>query len=494
MLGCNQFAEVQSTIAPTTVKPMDIERLCHLLCESGSDYLDTWTGKETRCKPLLKQLEQAGRKSLELARKWFRKAADSGHVQAMNYLGFMLYNGLGGAKDTRQAQRWLQKCAAAGDVLCMARLGIMFRSGKGGIKDMALARKCFQKVADAGNVIGMCNLGFMLRLGEGGPRDMVQARELFEKAAKMGEMKCSLNLGIMLRTGNGGPRDSAQARVWFRKAAEAGITSAMRELAQMLERTEGGPIDEEESRRWFQKAADNGSKIAAETLIAKLEAGEGGPRDLVGALSLAEQIRNEPAINRLRPLVARILSSRRERLVLLCLSRRRLLQHVMERPHTTVTAVATSPSDMPMTTFVSRLVLYIGYNNALWRRVCAFCIPLKSLDQPHHPDAFDLMCKGFDEKSVYRTLRLHSWDFHLTHKVLRSQLKFVQRNSTNARDGVVKSWNHNRGFGFIEYKQKISNRLYKKNIGYRTKRIFCHSADIRDGAALRVGDTVRLVS
>ena len=79
-----------------------IERVCHLLCEP---VVVDWSSEQTRCKPLVQQLIESDPKSLDFARKWFRKAADVGCARAMRYLAWMLRRGRGGPKDKNQARR-----------------------------------------------------------------------------------------------------------------------------------------------------------------------------------------------------------------------------------------------------------------------------------------------------------------------------------------------------------------------------------------------------
>jgi TPR repeat protein len=48
------------------------------------------------------------------ARRLFRKAAESGFVNAEYDLGIMLLDGLGGAQDQAEAKRWFRKAADQG--------------------------------------------------------------------------------------------------------------------------------------------------------------------------------------------------------------------------------------------------------------------------------------------------------------------------------------------------------------------------------------------
>jgi uncharacterized caspase-like protein len=66
------------------------------------------------------ELLQTGR--LEVARKLFSQAADSGHAVAMRYVGKLIFKGQGGPRDLELGVSWLRKAAAKGDTVAMLEL------------------------------------------------------------------------------------------------------------------------------------------------------------------------------------------------------------------------------------------------------------------------------------------------------------------------------------------------------------------------------------
>ena len=59
------------------------------------------------------------------AMKWYRKAAEAGHVQSMTFLASMYRKGEGVPKDGAEAVRWYRNAVVAGHVDSMGELGLM---------------------------------------------------------------------------------------------------------------------------------------------------------------------------------------------------------------------------------------------------------------------------------------------------------------------------------------------------------------------------------
>ena len=50
------------------------------------------------------------------ARKWFEKAAESNHPEALRYLGILHFLGQGVEVDYKQASQWFEQAVRAGDL------------------------------------------------------------------------------------------------------------------------------------------------------------------------------------------------------------------------------------------------------------------------------------------------------------------------------------------------------------------------------------------
>jgi TPR repeat protein len=109
-------------------------------------------------------------KSLPLAVRWFRKAADQGDGQAEYRLGD-IYTGI----DQTQAIFWLRKAAEQGVSLAEITLGGDYENGFGVPQDNAQAAQWYRKAADQGNINAQLSLGMMYGDGRGVPKDPVTA-------------------------------------------------------------------------------------------------------------------------------------------------------------------------------------------------------------------------------------------------------------------------------------------------------------------------------
>ena len=59
--------------------------------------------------------------------KWYRKAAEQGHANAMSWMGYFFENGKGVTKDLQEAIRWYKLGAEKGEDFCvkaLSRLGV----------------------------------------------------------------------------------------------------------------------------------------------------------------------------------------------------------------------------------------------------------------------------------------------------------------------------------------------------------------------------------
>ena len=67
--------------------------------------------------------------------RWYRKAAEQGHVDAQNNLGAMYAEGTGVPQDDAEAVKWLRKAAEQGHANAQFNLGAMYAKGRGILQD-----------------------------------------------------------------------------------------------------------------------------------------------------------------------------------------------------------------------------------------------------------------------------------------------------------------------------------------------------------------------
>lgn len=123
----------------------------------------------------------------------YSKAADSGYLPALNYLGYKLIQS-GKQKEAMRGLSLLEQAAMAGDAKAQS------------------------------------NIGFLLIEGKNVEKDYEKAAFWLERAAQQGVAQASSMLGDLYRDGLGVERDSLQAASHYYAAIDAGLTDAAYKL------------------------------------------------------------------------------------------------------------------------------------------------------------------------------------------------------------------------------------------------------------------------
>ena len=122
------------------------------------------------------------------AAKWWRKAAELGHVDAQFNLGWLCERGCGGGKNLEEAAKWYRKAAEQGNARAQATYAAMCMDGRGVPKNPAEAAKWYRKAAEQGNANAQCALGIMHAEGIAFPKSDVKAQAWYLKAAEQGNV------------------------------------------------------------------------------------------------------------------------------------------------------------------------------------------------------------------------------------------------------------------------------------------------------------------
>ena len=169
-----------------------------------------------------------GMKNREAAEKWFRKAADQGHIAAR---AMCFSEGYGVKKDIAKAVELARQAAETGDVWSQLCLGILYAAD-----DNQQSLHWFRKAAEQGNgwaqvLLGLAYLGIPMKV----PEDPEQAFFWLKKAAEQGNAMGQMLLGGCYISGTGVPKDREKAVDWLRKVAEQGCEQAKAALKQLGE-------------------------------------------------------------------------------------------------------------------------------------------------------------------------------------------------------------------------------------------------------------------
>ena len=95
--------------------------------------------------------KEATREAIE----WLKRAAESGHTDAMIHLGKLYKSGIGTPQNYDLAVHWLGEAARAGDAAGMVEFGRLYRSGIGIEQDAVQAYVWFNRAAAALNMEGV---------------------------------------------------------------------------------------------------------------------------------------------------------------------------------------------------------------------------------------------------------------------------------------------------------------------------------------------------
>ena len=86
--------------------------------------------------------------------KWYRLAAEQGHVTAQQGLGLRYEIGQGVAQDYAEAVKWLRLAAEQGDAGAQVNLGVMYGQGRGITQNFVSAHMWFNIAAALGDPKG----------------------------------------------------------------------------------------------------------------------------------------------------------------------------------------------------------------------------------------------------------------------------------------------------------------------------------------------------
>ena len=215
----------------------------------------------------------------EEAAKWFRKAAEQGHVYAQYNLGYCYDSGEGVTQNYEEAAKWYRKAAEQGRVEAQFSLGCCYYSGEGVTQNHEEAAKWFRKAAEQGHASAQHNLGCCYDFGEGVTQNHEEAAKWYRKAAEQGRVEAQFSLGCCYYSGEGVTQNYKEAVTWYRLAAEQGNAGAQYNLGGLFYFGRGVPQNDQKAREWWQKAAEQGNQDAIDCLNGKIPEDDENDKD-----------------------------------------------------------------------------------------------------------------------------------------------------------------------------------------------------------------------
>lgn len=141
--------------------------------------------------------------SIDLAVKYYQRAADLGHARAQKQIGDILYSGAEGVEQDRvQAAHYYYLSAVQGVPDAQNNLGIMHEEGIGVVQDLVKAVKWYKEAAQNGHVEAIYNLALMVESGKGCVKNKAEAYRLFRAASTLGHVMSRerlIDLGLEMR-------------------------------------------------------------------------------------------------------------------------------------------------------------------------------------------------------------------------------------------------------------------------------------------------------
>ena len=234
-------------------------------------------------------------KDIAEAVKWYRKAAEQGHIDAkrnlgsaQHFLGVLYFYGQDVKKDKTEAFQWHLKAAECGDSGAQYDLGRCYYEGNGVGMDKSEAVKWYRKSAEQGYAEAQRELCTCCSIGDGVAQDLEEAEKWCRKVmaqvderakskleqycndAEQGNAEAQFQMGKLYWGDNCVLENPFVAAKWFRKAAEQGHLEAQYQLGECYYEgfnLWGVEIDEFEAVKWYRKAAAQGHIGAQKKLL-----------------------------------------------------------------------------------------------------------------------------------------------------------------------------------------------------------------------------------
>lgn len=167
------------------------------------------------------------------------RSAELGWAESATLLGGVyagrLFDTAGAAPDLELARRWYARAADLGDAEAQFQLGELHRLGQGGPRNARAAVRLYRRAAERGHLVAIDALATAHRLGAGTVKNRAEAARLYLIAAEGGFANAQINLAALYRAGAGVARDDRQAAKWLNAAAELGSAAGQYQLGRMYE-------------------------------------------------------------------------------------------------------------------------------------------------------------------------------------------------------------------------------------------------------------------
>ncbi len=194
----------------------------------------------------LGELYQKGtevRQNVNLSTKYFKIAAELGHMEAQYKLGVCYANGSGIELDDIKALYWFEKAANQGYIRALYNIGYIYKRMNNSnaefifrdvVEKAKLLLERHDSDSDASAILGIC-----LLQGYGLVEDEKEAFIYLKQAAEKGNSNAQANLGYCYYWGKGIGVDKSEAIKWFRMSSNQGNAKGESMLGQCYMNADG---------------------------------------------------------------------------------------------------------------------------------------------------------------------------------------------------------------------------------------------------------------
>lgn len=153
--------------------------------------------------------------------KWFRKAAEQGHPDAMHSLGWMYRDGHGVEQDYKKRAAWWRKAAEHGSIGAQYNFGLELLELTSGMRDKRLEPPNFEEgakfiraTAEHGDQYAQDVLGGLYAQGKGVMKDFIEAAKWYRRSAEQGNNSAQSMLASAYLDGRGVPQSYEECYFW----------------------------------------------------------------------------------------------------------------------------------------------------------------------------------------------------------------------------------------------------------------------------------------
>lgn len=209
-----------------------------------------------------------GPKNLPEAVRWYRMSADRGNLDAQYCMAICYRHGIGVSPSETEMFNWFLRAAEGGHARAQFSLALFcYGRGEGVEENEEKSAHWYRMASDQEYGPAMHMHSFNLRRGDASDEKLREGFDMLLKGAAKGDAQCMYDLYLCYRCGEAVDADETQELYWLVQAARHGDENAQNDLAQYLfAGTNGLQKDFLESCDYFKRQAHYSELMAVSGL------------------------------------------------------------------------------------------------------------------------------------------------------------------------------------------------------------------------------------